>query len=170
MRSRCQPSSRTSMSGSWRANGAPKETAVLQFVLFDCLLGMPSWYIDAVALKEACFNQGKPRYKVRGYNKKYDCYPCQTNKFKYNPSDNTMETEVSLRLATLRCTYEESRDGVRDAASALLCFAWLRRLKSGGYWENTLTEKMDVQAPDDRSTLYLGRGHGIGHCRLVCLM
>eukprot|EP00439_Symbiodinium_sp_Y106_P064070 s828_g10.t1 len=66
-------------------------------------------------------------YKVRGYNKKYDCYPCQTNVFKYNAADNTMETEVSLRLA---------------------------RLRSGGYWENTLTEKMQIQAPSDRSTLF----------------
>ncbi|CAE7206035.1 ube2j2 [Symbiodinium sp. CCMP2456] len=66
-------------------------------------------------------------YKVRGYNKKYDCYPCQTNVFKYNAAENTMETEVSLRLA---------------------------RLRSGGYWENTLTEKMQIQAPSDRSTLF----------------
>ncbi|OLP89854.1 Ubiquitin-conjugating enzyme E2 J2 [Symbiodinium microadriaticum] len=66
-------------------------------------------------------------YKVRGYNKKYDCYPCQTNVFRYNAAENTMETEVSLRLA---------------------------RLKSGGYWENTLTEKMQIQAPSDRSTLF----------------
>jgi len=66
-------------------------------------------------------------YKVRGYNPKYDCYPCQTNSFKYDPATNTMATDVKLRVA---------------------------RKKSGGYWENTLTEKMDVQAPSDRSTLF----------------
>lgn len=40
-------------------------------------------------------------YKVRGYNPKYDCYPCQTNTFKYNPTTNKMETEVKLRVANL---------------------------------------------------------------------
>lgn len=66
-------------------------------------------------------------YKVRGYNPKYDCYPCQTNTFKYNAETNKMETEVKLRVA---------------------------RKKSGGFWENVLTEKMDVQSPSDRSTLF----------------
>eukprot|EP00931_Biecheleriopsis_adriatica_P061317 TRINITY_DN36871_c0_g1_i1.p1 TRINITY_DN36871_c0_g1~~TRINITY_DN36871_c0_g1_i1.p1 ORF type:complete len:434 (-),score=86.65 TRINITY_DN36871_c0_g1_i1:30-1256(-) len=66
-------------------------------------------------------------YKVRGYNSKYDCYPCQTNSFRYNAATNQMETEVKLRVA---------------------------REKSGGFWENTLTEKMDIQAPTDRSTLF----------------
>ena len=54
------------------------------------------------AKKGSCCSD--PRFKVRGYNKKYDCYPCQTNTFKYNASDNTVETEVSLRLALLGCT------------------------------------------------------------------
>jgi len=66
-------------------------------------------------------------YKVRGYNPKYDCYPCQTNSFKYDRQSNKMETEVKLRVA---------------------------REKSGGFWENVLTEKMDVQSPSDRSTLF----------------
>lgn len=66
-------------------------------------------------------------YKVRGYNPKYDCYPCQTNTFKYNAETGKMETEVKLRVA---------------------------RKKSGGFWENVLTEKMDVQSPSDRSTLF----------------
>ena len=40
-------------------------------------------------------------YKVRGYNTKYDCYPCQTNTFKYNAETGKMETEVKLRVANL---------------------------------------------------------------------
>lgn len=31
----------------------------------------------------------------------------------------------------------------------------LRRKKSGGFWENALTEQMNVQKESDRSTLYL---------------
>jgi len=65
-------------------------------------------------------------YKVRGYNAKYDCYPCQTNKFKYNAEANTMQTEVKLRL---------------------------ERKKSGGFQQTTLTEQMKVGAPDERYTL-----------------
>eukprot|EP00929_Paragymnodinium_shiwhaense_P096577 TRINITY_DN58213_c0_g1_i1.p1 TRINITY_DN58213_c0_g1~~TRINITY_DN58213_c0_g1_i1.p1 ORF type:complete len:425 (-),score=112.50 TRINITY_DN58213_c0_g1_i1:89-1363(-) len=65
-------------------------------------------------------------YKVRGYNAKYDCYACQTNSFKYKPEEKALETEVKLRL---------------------------ERKKTGGYWENTLTEKMKVSEPDERSTL-----------------
>lgn len=65
-------------------------------------------------------------YKVRGFNAKYDCYPCQTNSFKYDSATNTMETEVKLRLA---------------------------RPKSGGFWENTLTEQMKVSPESGRSTL-----------------
>lgn len=65
-------------------------------------------------------------YKVRGYNAKYDCYSCQTNKFKYDAATNTIETEVKLRL---------------------------ERKRTGGYWPNTLTEKAKVSAPGDRSTL-----------------
>ena len=33
----------------------------------------------------------------------------------------------------------------------------LRRKKSGGFWENVLTEQMNVQKESDRSTLYLER-------------
>ena len=47
-------------------------------------------------------------YKVRGYNPKYDCYPCQTNTFKYNPTTNKMETEVKLRVANLGKTFYSS--------------------------------------------------------------
>jgi lipocalin len=73
-------------------------------------------------------------YKVRGYNSKYDCYPCQTNSFKYDAASNTMETEVKLRLA---------------------------RPKTGGYWANTLTEKMKISSEKDRSTL-LAKGEIFG--------
>merc|ERR1712007_127272 len=72
-------------------------------------------------------------YKVRGYNSKYDCYACQTNTIKVDAANNSIETEVKLRL----------------------------KRKSGGYWGNTLTEKMAVSAPSDRSTL-LAKGEIFG--------
>ena len=52
-------------------------------------------------------------YKVRGYNKKYDCYPCQTNSFKYNAETQKMETEVKLRVATL---------GIKSPFVGWVCF------------------------------------------------
>ena len=114
-------------------------------------------------------------YKVRGYNPKYDCYPCQTNTFKYNAQTNKMETEVKLRVAHL------------GEFSDLSCFwrwyliyflvpkkyvlnnfqVYLRRKKSGGFWENVLTEKMDVQNPSDRSTLQLGSARRCHQCHVV---
>lgn len=88
------------------------------------------FYAEQVPAKLKDFDVKKMEgkwYKVRGYNPKYDCYPCQSNTFRYLPETNQMETEVKLRVA---------------------------RLKSGGFWENTLTEKMDIQGPSDRSTLF----------------
>ena len=49
-----------------------------------------------------------------------------------------------------------SHSFVRSKGGAQNCGVPLRRLRSGGYWENTLTEKMQIQAPSDRSTLCLG--------------
>lgn len=106
---------------------------------------MKKFYAEEIPTKLKDFDVRKLEgkwYKVRGYNKKYDCYPCQTNTFKYNAETEKMETEVKLRVATL---------GRGLSVSVLL-----RRKKSGGYWENVLTEKMDVQKPTDRSTLSLG--------------
>mmetsp|Transcript_107075 Transcript_107075/g.190245 ORF Transcript_107075/g.190245 Transcript_107075/m.190245 type:complete len:406 (-) Transcript_107075:151-1368(-) len=88
------------------------------------------FYATDVPKKLADYDMSKLEgkwYKVRGYNPKYDCYPCQTNTFKYDAQNQKMETEVRLRLA---------------------------REKSGGFWENVLTEKMDVQSPSDRSSLF----------------
>ena len=65
---------------------------------------MKKFYSENIPTKLKDFDVRKLEgkwYKVRGYNPKYDCYPCQTNTFKYNPTTNKMETEVKLRVANL---------------------------------------------------------------------
>lgn len=76
---------------------------------------MKKFYAENIPTKMKDFDVRKLEgkwYKVRGYNPKYDCYPCQTNTFKYNTETKKMETEVKLRVATLgaaECSASHSR-------------------------------------------------------------
>mmetsp|Transcript_42321 Transcript_42321/g.76776 ORF Transcript_42321/g.76776 Transcript_42321/m.76776 type:complete len:427 (-) Transcript_42321:107-1387(-) len=92
------------------------------------LIDVKKWFSENLPKKMANFNPAELEgtwYKVRGYNPKYDCYACQTNSFEYKAGAPEMLADVQLRLP---------------------------RLKSGGYWQNQLEEKMKISAESEPST------------------
>lgn len=92
------------------------------------LIDISKWYTENVPKKLSSFDPATldgTWFKVRGYNPKYDCYPCQPNNFKYEPGSKLMEADIQLRVP---------------------------KLKSGGFWQNNVKEKLQVLDPSDRAT------------------
>lgn len=92
------------------------------------LIDVKKWFETNVPKKLQKFDPSSLNgtwYKVRGYNPKYDCYPCQPNTFQYEPGSSVLKADIQLRVA---------------------------KLKSGGFWQNIVQEKLQVLPASDRAT------------------
>jgi len=92
------------------------------------LINNSAWFETNIPKKLKNFDASTMQgtwYKTRGYNKKYDCYLCQPNRFDYQPGSKTLLADIQLRLP---------------------------KAKSSNFWQNNIQERLLISEEGEQST------------------